>query len=232
MPRSPRIAPGGIVYHVLNRANGRQRLFAKEADFLAFYDVLLQARARHPMRILAWCVMSNHWHFVVWPRKDGELSRFFGWLGLTHATRWQVAHRVVGTGHVYQGRFKNFMIQQDEHLRWVLRYVERNPLRAGAVGRAQDWRWSSLHARRHGPEPVRNLLSEWPIDRPTNWIELVNRPQSPAEEQAVRTSTQRGRPLGSASWTGGMAARYDLGSTLRERGRQKGWRKRQPGNAK
>ncbi len=129
MPRIARVAPGGFVYHVLNRANGRLRLFKKEADFLAFQDVLLQAHERHSIRILAWCMMSNHWHFVVWPKRDGELSRFFGYLGLTHAARWQAAHDAVGMGHVYQARFKNFMVQEDGHLLTVLRYVERNPLR-------------------------------------------------------------------------------------------------------
>jgi putative transposase len=225
MPRSARVAPGGLVYHVLNRSNGRLRLFRKEDDFLAFYQVLLQAHARHPIRILAWCVMSNHWHFVVWPEDDEQLSKFFGYLSLTHAARWQVAHNTVGMGHVYQGRFKNFMIQQDEHLQWVLRYVERNPLRANAVKRAQDWRWSSLHARLIGPEPVRKLLSDWPIERPGNWIELVNRPQTDRELDAIRTARKRGRPLGSDPWVRSLTARYDLQSTLRDRGRQKGWRK-------
>ena len=225
MPRSARVAPGGLVYHVLNRANGRQRLFVKEPDFLAFYNVLLQAYTRNPIRILAWCVMPNHWHFVVWPREDGELSRFFGYLGLTHATRWQVAHNSVGTGHVYQSRFKNFMIQKDDHLLSVLRYVERNPLRADAVRCAEDWRWSSLHARLHGPDPIRNLLTDWPIDRPRNWIDLANRPQTDAELEAIRASGKRGRPLGSDSWVRDVAARYALETTLRDRGRQPGWRK-------
>ena len=86
---------------------------------------MLQAHQRHPIPILAWCIMSNHWHFVVRPRRDGELSRFFGYLGLTHAARWQAAHNAAGMGHVYQGRFKNFMVQQDAHLLTVLRYVEQ-----------------------------------------------------------------------------------------------------------
>jgi putative transposase len=224
MPRSARVAPGGLVYHVLNRANARLPLFRKEADFLAFYDVLLQAHARHSIRILAWCVMSNHWHFVVWPKEDHQLSQFFGYLSLTHAARWQVAHHAVGSGHVYQGRFKNFMIQKDEHLLWVLRYVERNPLRANAVKRAQDWRWSSLSAR-DGPEPIRDLLSDWPIQRPRNWVEQVNRPQSEPELEAIRTAAQRGRPLGNKAWVHSIAVRHRLQTTLRPRGRQKGWRK-------
>jgi putative transposase len=224
MPRSSRVAPGGIVYHVLNRANGRRRIFRNDADCAAFYDVLIQAQQRHPIRLLAWCVMPSHWHFVVWPRHDGELSRFFGYLALTHAARWQAAHNAVGDGHVYQGRFKNFMIQKDEHLECVLRYVERNPLRAGIVRRAQDWPWSSLHARLDGHDAIGQLLSEWPITRPRNWIERVNQPQTDAELESIRTSLRRGRPLGDESWTQTLAARHHLQSTLRPRGRPKGWR--------
>jgi putative transposase len=128
-------------------------------------------------------------------------------------------------GHVYQGRFKNFMIQQDAHLLWVLRYVERNPLRAGLVKRAQDWEWSSLHARLHGPQEIRNLLSDWPIAKPGNWTEMVNRPQTQKELEAIRTASKRGRPLGSEAWIAAAVRKYDLQSTLRKRGRQKGWRK-------
>lgn len=169
--------------------------------------------------------MSNHWHFVVWPEKDDQLSKFFGYLGLTHATRWQVAHQTVGTGHVYQARFKNFMVQEDEHLLWVLRYVERNPVRAGMVLRAQDWQWSSLYARLHGPAPIRKLIADWPVERPRNWVELVNQPQTAAEMEAIQTATRRGRPLGGGPWVQRVAARHGLQSTLRQRGRQKGWRK-------
>jgi putative transposase len=229
MPRIARVAPGGIVYHVINRANGRLRLFRKDSDFTAFYNVLRQAHERHPIRLLAWCVMSNHWHFVVWPRHDGELSRFFGYLALTHAARWQASHAAVGMGHVYQGRFRNFMVQEDEHLEWVLRYVERNPLRAKMVRRVEEWPWSSLHVRENGPDEMRELLSDWPIDRPRNWIERVNRPQTAAEEEMIRMSRRRGRPLGDNRWVDMMAKRHGLQSTLRERGRQLGWRKEKEG---
>jgi REP element-mobilizing transposase RayT len=125
------------VYHVLNRANGRLRLFKKEGDFLAFERVLLLAHRRVPIRILDWCVMSNHWHLVLWPKRDGELTAFMRWLTLTHAQRWKHSHAAVGHGHLYQGRFKSFPIEQDEHLLTVLRYVERNPVRAGLVRRAE-----------------------------------------------------------------------------------------------
>jgi len=210
---------------VLNRANGRETLFRKQDDYLAFYRCLVLAHQRHPVRLLDWCVMPNHWHFVAWPKADDELSRFFGFLSLLHATRWQVAHRVVGTGHVYQSRFKNFLVQRDEHLEWLLRYVVRNPLRAGLVKRAQEWQWTGWRARMHGPSEIRALLSDWPIDVPRDWPSRVDRPQTAAEERAIRRSMSRSSPLGDDGWVKRMSARYDLSTTLRPRGRPVGWRK-------
>ncbi len=89
MPRRIRVASGGYAYHVLNRAVGRTRIFAKQRDFEAFEEVIGQAKERLPMRVLAWCVLSNHWHFVVWPRGDDDLSEFMRWLTVTHTRRWR-----------------------------------------------------------------------------------------------------------------------------------------------
>ena len=126
------------MYHVLNRSVGRMHLFGKDADFEAFERVMIEAHQRHPIRILSYCVLSNHWHFVVWPKADGQVTAFFRWLTHTHAMRWRVAHRTVGYGHLYQGRFKSFPVQSDEHLLTVLRYVERkcSGRRARPAGRA------------------------------------------------------------------------------------------------
>src|SRR3954464_6206193 len=152
MPRRARSIVGGYAYHVLNRANGRLRLFKKDADFAAFEQVLAEALDRVPLRILGYAVMGNHWHFVVWPRQrqDRQVTDFFRWLTHTHTQRWHAHHGTSGMGHLYQGRFKSFPIAADEHLLAVLRYVERNPLRAGLVERAEEWRWGSLHRRIHG----------------------------------------------------------------------------------
>ena len=143
MGRPLRAAPGGTVYHVLNRANARMTLFEDDGDYLAFQRVLAQACDRVGMRLLAYCVMPNHWHLVVWPRGDGDLSRFMNWLTLTHTQRWHRHRNSVGNGHVYQGRFKSFPIETSEYLLTVCRYVERNPVRAGLVTRAEQWPWSS-----------------------------------------------------------------------------------------
>jgi len=138
MPRRLRCADGGYVYHVLNRAVGRATLFDKPADYAAFEKILAQAQERFGMRLLAHVVMPNHWHLLVWPAKDRELVAYMQWLTVTHVRRWHAHHQTVGTGPIYQGRFKSFPIQQDDHYLTVNRYVERNAFRAGLVRRAEE----------------------------------------------------------------------------------------------
>jgi putative transposase len=208
-----------MVYHVLNRSAGKTKLFRTDADYTAFLKVMAEAYEREPTRILSFCLLSTHWHFVVWPRKDGELTAFFRRLTHIHAMRWRVAHHTVGYGHLYQGRFKSFVIQKDEHLRTVCRYVERNPLGAGLVKRAEDWRWSSMHVREHGPKELRELLTDWPVERPRNWTAYVNEPLSPRELLQVETSLERSRPFGDDKWVGRTVASLGLEHTVRREGR-------------
>jgi len=224
MGRPLRNAVGDIVYHVLNRANARRTMFEKYGDFNAFEEILRQAQALFHMRILAYCIMPNHWHLVLWPRCDGELSRFVGWTSLTHTRRWHCHHHTEGTGHLYQGRFKSFPVQADGHFLALCRYVERNPLRAGLALRAEEWRWSSLWHRSCGTPNAAAWLDEWPVPRPADWTTWVNEPQSASELASVRTSVQRNRPLGPEPWMRLTASRLGLDSTLRPRGRPTGKR--------
>jgi putative transposase len=221
MPRRARSILGGYAYHVLNRANGRLRLFKKQADFAAFEALLTEAFERIPLRILGYTLMGNHWHFVVWPKpgRDEEVSEFFRWLTVTHSLRWHAHHGTLGMGHVYQGRFKSFPIEADEHLLAVLRYVERNPLRAKLVQSADEWRWSSLYRRLHGTPEEQSLLAAGPVRLGSRWLEHVNRPQSAAEVVAIRQSVLRGRPYGSEAWQQKTAKRMGLEFTFRPRGR-------------
>jgi REP-associated tyrosine transposase len=219
MPRSARYAPGGYVYHVLNRAVARLPLFEKPGDYAAFMRVMAEAYATHPIRVLSYCLMPNHWHMVLWPEGDGDLTEFVRWLTHTHTMRWHAHYHTAGTGHVYQGRFKSFPIESNEHLYTVLRYVERNALRANLVKRAEDWPWSSFWARCHGDESARRLLSAWPVPEPRGWLSYVNEAQTESELKALRRSVQRGTPYGSEHWVGRTAVEFGLESTLRPRGR-------------
>ena len=221
MGRSNRVTQGGLVYHVLNRANARRTIFENDADYEAFEQILEQAVDRTGMRLLAYCVMPNHWHLMLWPRKTGELSSFTGWLTLTHTQRHHANRRSAGTGHVYQGRFKSFPVQHDRHLQTACRYVERNALRAKLVKRAEDWRWCSLHRWKFGMTAEKSLLSAWPLSRGPRWCDLVNAPQTQAELLALRHCVERGRPFGEDAWCGRIARKLGLESTLRPRGRPK-----------
>lgn len=222
MPRRARQLAGGIVYHVLNRGCGKMKLFSKAKDFDAFVELLGEAQKRFPgVRILSYCIMPNHWHLVLLPTDDGELSRFMFWLTMTHVQRWRHARQLVGLGPLYQGRFRAFAIEADEHLLTVLRYVERNALRAGLVDRAEDWKWSSLHVRRNLPQVAGELLSAWPIDEPADWVRFVNEPQTAKEEEAVRASVRQGRPFGSVQWRTRVAKLMGIDLEPRPRGRPK-----------
>lgn len=219
MPRAPRVAVGGVVYHVLNRANAGMELFSQAGDYQLFERILAQAHQRVAMRTVAYCIMPNHWHLVLWPRRDGELSAFMRWLTLTHTQRRHAAADTAGAGHLYQGRFKSFPVQSDEHFLTVCRYVERNALRAGLVKQAQQWRWGSLWRREFGDAEAGALLADGPVPWPHAWVNLVNGPQTQQELEALRRCVVRGRPFGRGGWVQRTARRLGLLSALRPRGR-------------
>jgi putative transposase len=204
----------------MNRAVLGLTLFADPADYAAFERVLAEARERQAMRLCAYTLMPNHFHLVLWPRKDGDLSSFMRWLTMTHVQRWHAHRHNAGRGHVYQSRFKSFPVQRDGHFLAVCRYVERNPLRAKLVRKAEDWPWGSLPCRA-GREHPADLLCDWPVGRPRDWVARVNRGQGQAELDALRRSVARGQPFGEAAWVARTADRLGLESTLRAVGRPK-----------
>ena len=215
MPRTARVASGGMVFHVLNRCVARMQLFEKVADYQAFEQVLRDTLDQSPMRICAYAVMPNHWHLLLWPECDGELAAFMQRLTITHVRRWQEHRGYAGLGHVYQGRYKSFPVESDEHFWVVARYVERNALRANLVLRVEEWRWSSLWQRCHPTGEERSLLAAWPIDMPANWLERVNQTDDAQELEALRRSVQRGRPFGQPEWQKEIAQRLGLESAYR-----------------
>jgi putative transposase len=212
---------GGYCYHVLNRGNGRAQVFHDADDSHSFVRLLRQACARMAMRLVGYCLMSNHFHLVVWPRGDNDLGPWMQWLLTAHVHGYRKRYR--GSGHVWQGRFKAFPIEQDEHLLTVLRYVERNPVRPGLVVRAEDWPWSSLRVWLQ--PPLLPWLDPGPVVRHAGWLEYVAAPQTEAELAALRRCVVRGAPYGSSAWVKQTATELGLESSLHPSGRP---RKRTP----
>jgi putative transposase len=215
MPRTARASVGGMCYHVINRGNARGTVFHKDDDFAAFLRLIGDAHERLAMRVLAYCLLNNHFHLVLWPHGDGDLSRWMQWLLTAHVRRYHRHYH--GSGHVWQGRFKAFPIQQDEHLLTVLRYVERNPVRANLVAHSREWLWSSagMWVRKEWPA----WLEVGPVRYEGNWLRWVDRPQTAAEEESLRNCIARGTPYGGRLWQQLTARRLGLESSLRARGR-------------
>ena len=202
---------------MLNRANARLQIFENAEQYGSFQNLLKLAAERYGTRVLAYCIMPNHWHLVLWPRQDGELSECLRWLTVTHTNQWHRDAGSVGTGHLYQGRFKSFPIEGDQHFWAVCRYVERNALRAGLASRAEAWPWGS--ARCYSTGDPDGLLSKWPVERPENWLEFLNEAQAEAELLSLRESLVRGRPFGSKEWDSEAVRRFGLEASVRSTGR-------------
>jgi len=215
MPRTARASVGEYCYHVINRGNARAEVFHAEGDYQAFVTLVKEASERVPMRLLAYCLMPNHFHLALWPHRDGDLSTWMQWLLTAHVRRYHRWHE--SSGHVWQGRFKAFPIEQDVHLLTVLRYIEQNPIRAGLAIRAEDWRWSSA---RHWADTLQGpAIENGPVTRPEPWLVWVNEPVKQTEVQRIRHSVIRGTPLGSETWSGLTAALLGLEASRRPLGR-------------
>ena len=219
MGRPRRADTAGGIYHALNRGNARATIFHKPEDYDAFEQILAEGLQRYPCRLLAYQLMPNHWHLVLQPTEEGGMSNLLRWVSLTHTMRLHAHYQTGGQGHIYQGRFKSFPIQSDEHFLMVCRYVERNALRAGLVKRAEAWRWGSLNRWLDQTEREHHLLSPWPLARSPRWAERVNTPLTAAELQAVRPCVTRGAPFGTEKWVRRIAQQLNLQSTIRPGGR-------------
>jgi putative transposase len=215
MPRTARSIVANYCYHILNRGNQRARVFHEPADYDQFLALIHLAQERVHVPLLAACLMPNHFHLVLQPRADDDVSRWARWLFTTHV-RWH--HAKYGTnGRIWQGRFKAFLCQADNHLLTVMRYVERNALRANLVERAEDWRWGSLAWRRAAMPAV--AVSDSPVSLPSYWKHLVNEPQSAVELSAIRNCVNRQCPFGEARWVADKAVELGIEDTLAPIGR-------------
>jgi putative transposase len=216
MPRIRRACPPGAALHVLNRGNNRRTIFHKRGDYRAFLRLMAEAQRRVAMPVLAYCLMPNHFHFVVVPESAVALSAYMRWLMNAHVRQYHQHYETCGTGHIYQGRYKSFPIQAEHHLLTVWRYVEANALRANLVRRAEHWPWSSVSATGGIERPA---LGDSPIARPSPWLDWVNEGLACEELTVVRQSVRRGAPYGEDDWRDRVAKAHGLEFTLRNPGR-------------
>jgi len=188
MPRNSRNLPAGSIVHVVNRSNDKRPLFQTPQEFEEFLRLVAWAKSLCPVRITAYCIMRNHWHFVFWVEVEWDISAFLHRLTTTHAKRWRTQTATVGQGHVYGDRFKASRVFNERYYYNCLRYVEQNPLKAGLVRSASHWRWSSL-AERLGNG--RGILDADPVGLPGNWLELVDQPLPTSDAEEIRRSLKR-----------------------------------------
>jgi putative transposase len=219
MPRVARGLADGMIYHVINRGNGRQEVFHKDEDFQAFITLLREAKEKHPVKLLGYCLMSNHFHLLLSPVQADDLSKYMQWLMTSHVRRYHRHYRT--SGHVWQGRYKSFIVDNDRHLLTVVRYIEGNPVRIRLVQSADEWRWSSHGERLNSPD--RNLLDELPLPLPEKWTEYVNTPLTDGELERMQQCVNRGAPFGSFPWQTMICEKFGLESTVRAKGRPKKW---------
>jgi len=221
MGRAPRVDVRNEVYHIVNRANSRKTIFNTPDEYRHFEMILKIAVEKFNMRLLAYVLMPNHWHLLVYSHGDGDVSLFMQWLTLTHTQQYHVWKQTTGHGHIYQGRYKSFLVEKDSYLLAVLKYIERNPVRAKLVRTVEAWRWGSGYRRIRGSKKEQALLAELPTDLPRNYRVWVNQADKEDNLNEIRTSVIKGKPLGTMGWVERMVERFDLTATMRGRGRPK-----------
>lgn len=195
MPRKPRIDLAGQIYHVILRANAKIKIFISQDDYLLFENTFIQALKKFDMRNYVYELMPNHIHLALSPEKDGGLSKFMHWVTMTFTQRYHSLHRSAGTGHLFQGRYKAFIVKDDKYLLQLFMYIERNAINANLVKNAEDWRWSSLWVRVNGSKSQKKCLSAWPIEMPENYIKILNSTMKINPDNLWIKKEKRGRPF-------------------------------------
>lgn len=215
----PRIARGesiGGIYHVINRGNMRMQVFDDAEDYAYFLKLLHDGLKREAVELHAYCLMPNHFHLLLMPLALGSLSRFMQWVMTSHVRYYHKKNKT--SGHIWQGRYKSFMVQKDSYYLSLLRYIEANALRAKLVNEAEAWIYGSLWERM---SKERQLLDNPLIALPVDWALHVNIPLKDEELTVMRNSVNRQSPLGEESWMQQTAEELGLSSTLNPRGRPK-----------
>jgi putative transposase len=218
MPRVARGLADGQIYHIINRGNGRQDVFHADGDYRAFAELMEEAGTRYPVKLLAWCLMPNHFHLLISLEQADDLSKWMQWLMTSHVRRYHRFHR--SSGHIWQGRYKSFIVQKDKHLLTVIRYIEANPVRAALVASAREWQWSSHQGRAGMVKPITDAPA---IPLPVEWTKYVDHPMIDMELEKIRRCLKRQAPYGEPNWQMRICRDLGLESTIKPMGRPRKW---------
>src|SRR3989338_1076349 len=221
MPRNARVDVGGEIYHVINRANGRMEIFHDKEDYQLFEELLRETKDLVDMRILAYVLMPNHWHLLLYPKADGDLGTFMHRLSNAHTRKVHAKTKTNGSGHLYQGRYKSFLAGTDKYLLTLIKYIERNPVRAKIVRQCENWQWGSAWRRINGDKKQNKLLDPSPTPLPHGYTRWINTPETATDLELVRSSVTKGVPYGGERWVDKMVTKYHMESTLHSPGRPK-----------
>jgi putative transposase len=196
VPRISRVVVPGLAHHVTQRGNNRQDVFLTDADRVAYLQVLKHQAVRCRLEVLGYCLMTNHIHLVVVPQNEASLAQAIGRTHFTYAQRFNTDHG--RSGHLWQGRFYSCAMESGHELA-ALRYVEQNPVRAGLVGEAWRYPWSSAaaHTGRADPSGMLDLKSWQRLSNGLDWREFLLERAPDEESSNLRRHTMTGRPLGS-----------------------------------
>lgn len=221
MPRIARVVAQGYPHHITQRGNYRQKIFSSDTDREKYLSLTDTESKRYGLKILAYCLMPNHVHFIAVPENDDSMGKVFKYANMKYS---QAYNKKIGTGgHLFQGRF--FSSVMDE--RYVIacaRYIERNPVRAKMVKTPCDWKWSSAKAHCGIDERdtfgVRALFDY--ADYPQkNWKKFIEEPDDAEEIKRIRSQTRRGRPLGENQFIRKLEKKLNRFLALKPRGRPK-----------
>jgi len=221
MPRNSRVDVGGEIYHVTNRANGRLQIFNNDSDYKLFEELLTDTKELIGMRILAYSIMPNHFHLILYPINDGDLGLFMHRLCNSHTRKVHALTNTNGTGHLYQGRYKSFLVDKDKYLNTLIKYVERNPVRANLLKLCEKWKWGSAYRRIYGTQKEKALLDQSSFNLPDNYLNWINTIEKEDTLNDVRFSVIKGVPYGREAWVNKMIDIYHLESTTKFPGRPK-----------
>jgi len=191
MPRIPRGDSAEGIYHIINRGNMRMQVFHDDEDYEYFLELFRLRASKDGIAIHAYCLMPNHFHLLVSPKHEGSLSRWMQWVMTSHVRYYHKKNR--SSGHIWQGRYKSFIVEQESYYLSVMRYIEANALRVGLVDEAQKWHYGSLYERTFGKN---TFLCEPLVELGDEWKEFVNEPIKMFELETLRNSVNRQAPLG------------------------------------